>query len=167
MFFFALAGCDMEGPKGAPPTLETGSAAPPFALQLIGGGEAALSGYKGKPLVITFMASWCPCSHESAPVFKAVYEEYREKGVQFLMIGMQDGRSKFEKFYKEKGFPYPAGFDEGDRIAALYGVSSPPTTFFIGRDGTVVSSFYGKIVEKERLTAWVEGIAGEAKEAQK
>ncbi len=164
MLFFELAGCNLEGPKGVPPTLETGAAAPPFTLELIGGGEATLEAYKGSPLVMTFMASWCPCSHESAPVFKSVYEEYRKKGVKFLMIGMQDSKSKFTKFYKEKEFPYPAGFDKGDRIAALYGVSSPPTTFFIGRDGTIVSSFYGKIVEKEKLAAWVDGIVGEKKE---
>jgi peroxiredoxin len=59
---------------------------------------------------------------------------------------------------KKKGFKFSAGFDKGERIARLYGVSAPPTTFFIDSEGKVLSSFYGKIVEKDRLSAWVDEI---------
>jgi peroxiredoxin len=156
----ALAACcsACSSPKGAPPTLESGSPAPQFTLELIGGGQVTLDTYKGKPLVLIYMASWCPCSHESAPVFKEVYEEYHPEGVEFLMLGMQDSKSKFTKFVKKKGFKFSAGFDKGDRIARLYGVSAPPTTFFIDSEGKVLSSFYGKIVERDRLAAWVDEI---------
>jgi len=154
--FTGASGC--SSPKGAPPTLESGSPAPQFTLDLIGGGQATLDTYKGKPLVLIYMASWCPCSHESAPVFKEVYGKYHPKGVEFLMLGIQDSKSKFAGFVEEKGFEFPAGFDKGERIAGLYGVSAPPTTFFIDSEGKVASSFYGKIVETDRLSAWVDEI---------
>lgn len=154
-----VAGCSEDySPKGAPPSLESGSPAPQFTLELIDGGSVTLDSYKGSPLVLIYMASWCPCSLESAPVFKEVYEEYHPKGVEFLMLGIQDSKSKFTKFVKKKGFKFPTGFDKGERIARLYGVSAPPTTFFINREGVVLSSFYGKIIEKNVLSVWVDQI---------
>jgi len=152
-----FAGCN-KGPRGTQPTIKAGEAAPPFTLELIDGGTVTLDTFKGKPLVIITMASWCPCSHESAPVFKEVYEIYHPKGVEFLMLGIQDSKSKFTKFFKKKEFKFQAGFDKGNRIAKLYGVSAPPTTFFIDSEGKVVSAFYGKIIEKERLSAWIDEI---------
>lgn len=156
-FLVLAVGCS-KGPRGAQPVIRIGEAAPAFTLELLDGRTVTLDTFKGKPLVLITMASWCPCSHESAPVFKDVYEIYHPKGVEFLMLGIQDSEKKFEKFVKKKGFPFPAGFDKGDRIARLYGVSAPPTTFFIDKEGKVASAFYGKIIEKERLSTWIDEI---------
>ena len=154
-----IAGCSGDfSPRGAPPSLESGSPAPQFTLELVDGRSVTLDEYKGKPLVLIYMASWCPCSLESAPVFNKVYDEYHPKGVEFLMVGIQDSSSKFKKFVGEKGFKFSAGFDKGDNIARLYGVSAPPTTFFINKEGIVVNSYYGKIIEKNVLTVWVDQI---------
>ncbi len=150
-------GCS-KGPRGTQPLIKMGEPAPAFTLELLDGRTVSIDTFKGKPLVIITMASWCPCSHDSAPVFKEVYEIYHPKGVEFLMLGIQDSKSKFTKFVKKKEFKFPAGFDKGDIIAKLYGVSAPPTTFFINNEGKVVSAFYGKIIEKERLSAWVDEI---------
>lgn len=154
----ALTGCS-SGPKDKQPTAKVGTSAPSFSLNLINGGSVTPDSFKGKPLVITFMASWCPCSNESAPVFKETYSKYNPKGVEFLMIGIQDSESKFKKFVDKKQFTFPAGFDKGDKIARLYGVNAPPTTFFISRDGKIAKAFYGKLIEIDKLSAWVDEIA--------
>lgn len=157
LLFTVVTGC--SGPQDKQPTAKVGASAPTFTLNLVSGGYLTLDSFKGKPLVITFMASWCPCSNESAPVFKEAYGKYNPKGVEFLMIGIQDSESKFKKFVDKKQFPFPAGFDKGDKIARLYGVNAPPTTFFIDRDGKIARAFYGKLVEIEKLSAWIEEIA--------
>ncbi|MBI3397694.1 MAG: TlpA family protein disulfide reductase [Deltaproteobacteria bacterium] len=156
--FTVLTGCS-SGPKDKQPTAKVGTPAPAFSLNLINGGSVTLDSFKGKPLIITFMASWCPCSNESAPVFKEAYSKYNSKGVEFLMIGIQDSESKFKKFVDKKQFPFPTGFNKRDTIARLYGVNAPPTTFFIDRDGKIARAFYGKLIEIEKLSAWVEEIA--------
>lgn len=147
-----LTGCNESGK----PLLQVGEKAPDFMLPLIGGQQATLVQYAGKGLVITFMASWCPCSNESMPLMKQAYAKHHEE-VAFLMIGIQDSKSKFEGYVKKWAVPFATGFDDGDEIAKMYGVRSPPTTFFIGRDGIVKRAFYGNIKEKEsEFPGWVE-----------
>lgn len=158
LLFTVVTGCS-SGPQDKQHAAQVGASAPAFTLNLVSGGSLTLDSFKGKPLVITFMASWCPCSNESAPVFKEAYGKYNQKGVEFLMIGIQDSELKFKKFVEKKQFPFPAGFDKGDKIARLYGVNAPPTTFFINRDGKIARAFYGKLVEIEKLSAWIEEIA--------
>lgn len=142
-------------------SLRVGDKAPSFNLKLLSGDTKDLTAYQGKGLVITFMASWCPCSKQSIPLFKEAYRAYEDKGVEFLMIGIQDGRGKFERFVEEKGIPFPAGYDKGDRIALAYGVNSPPTTVFIGRDGEVKRVFYGNIgrdIGQEEFFKWIDEV---------
>ena len=150
-----LSGCGEE----SKPLLQVGAKAAPFTLELIGGKQSQLEQYAGKGLVITFMSSWCPCSNQSMPFMKQAYEKHSNGEVAFLMIGVQDSRSKFEKFVEKWQAPFPAGYDKGDKIANNYGVSSPPTTFFIDKNGVVKRAFYGNIAEKpQEFQQWVEEI---------
>jgi len=164
LLFTVLTGCS-SGPQDKQPTARIGEPAPQFTLNLIGGGSVTLNDFRDKPLVVTFMASWCPCSNESAPVFKEAYNRYNPKGVQFLMIGIQDSETKFTKFVDKKQFPFPTGFDKGDKIARLYGVNAPPTTFFITREGKIGRAFYGKLVEIEKLSGWIGEIREKGSES--
>lgn len=149
-----LSGCSESGR----PLLQVGEKAPPFTLQLIGGEQVSLGQYAGKGLVITFMASWCPCSNESMPLMNKAWLDHKDD-IAFLMIGTQDAKSKFEKFTQKWQTPFSAGFDEDDLIARAYGVSSPPTTFFIDKTGIVKRAFYGNIKEKpEDFPLWLEGL---------
>jgi len=147
-----LGGCSESGR----PLLQVGEKAPPFKLELLNGKQVSLGQYAGKGLVITFMSSWCPCSNESMPMMKQAYLDHKDN-ITFLMIGIQDAESKFEKFIKKWDVPFSTGFDEDDLIAKAYGVSSPPTTFFIDQTGIVKRAFYGNIKEKsEDFPNWIE-----------
>ena len=74
------------------------------------------------------------------------------------MIGIQDKERKFKKFLDKHNFPFPVGFDDSDKIAQVYSVNAPPTTFFITRDGRIKSAFYGRILDVDKLSKWVEEI---------
>ena len=156
--FFLIAlisGCGEE----SKPLLQVGEKALPFTLELIGGQQIQLGDYAGKALAITFMSSWCPCSNESMPLMKQAYATHQNDQIVFLMIGIQDSRSNFEDFVKKWNPPFPAGYDKKDRIANDYGVSSPPTTFFIDKNGIVKRAFYGNIAKKpDEFQQWVKEI---------
>ncbi len=151
----ALAGCFDDDVV----PLKVGIVAPPFTLALLGGGTADMEPPHGNGSghVLTFMASWCPCSNESIPLMKQAHARYQAEGIEFLMIGIQDSESKFEKFVDKWELPFSAGYDTGDRIARSYGITAPPTTIFIDRDGKVQRVFYGNIKEKEKeFLQWTE-----------
>lgn len=150
-----IPGCSEE----SKPLLQVGEKALPFTLELFDGKQSDLGQYSGKGLIITFMSSWCPCSNESMPLMKQAYSKHKNDQIVFLMIGIQDSKSKFEKFVSKWDAPFPAGYDKGDRIAKDYGVSSPPTTFFIDKNGIVKRVFYGNIAKKpDEFQKWVEEI---------
>jgi len=150
-----LSGCG--GPSK--PLLQVGEKALPFTLELTDGTQSRLEQYAGKGLVITFMSSWCPCSNESMPLMKQAYAKHKDDPVVFLMIGIQDSHAKFEKFVKKWEVSFPAGYDKGDRIAKDYGVGSPPTTFFIDKNGVVKRAFYGNVAKKPiEFLQWVEEV---------
>jgi len=151
-----MSGCSEEASK---PLLQVGEKALPFTLELLDGKQSHLEDYAGKGLVVTFMSSWCPCSNESMPLMKHAYSEHRNDPIVFLLVGTQDSRSKFEKFVAKWDVPFQAGYDKGDRIAKDYGVSSPPTTFFIDKNGVVKRAFYGNIAKKpDEFKQWIKEI---------
>lgn len=155
LFLVLLSGCSEE----AKPLLQVGEKATPFTLELLDGSTRRLEDYSGKGLVITFMSSWCPCSNNSMPLLQQATTAHKNDQIAFLMIGIQDSRKKFDKFTKKWDVPFAAGYDKGDRIAKDYGVSAPPTTFFIDRNGIVKRAFYGDIsIKPDEFRQWVKEV---------
>lgn len=151
----SVTGCMENGVE----VLQIGTKAPPFTLTLLDGKKVTLEDYSGKSLTITFMASWCPCSKDSIPFLKQAYKDYKDDGMQFLMVGTQDAESKFKKFVQKWEVPFPSGYDSEENFARNYGVSAPPTTIFIDKTGTVKRVFYGNIKEKQKeFPQWIEAI---------
>lgn len=140
------------------PAITIGAPLPEFTIELLTGETVTSGDFKGKPLVVAFMAEWCPCSNDSAPAFKEAHSRYSQKGVEFLIVGFQDSEEKFRKFVERKRLPFRAAFDKGDRVGGSFGVIAPPTTFFITADGLVHNAFYGKIDDPDKLSAWIEEI---------
>lgn len=118
-----------------------------FTLPLFNGGNVTLSSLKGKPVVINFWASWCPPCREEAPILEEVWRRYKDKGVTFIGVDIQDAEADARAYIKEFGITYPNGPDIRGRIAIDYGVSGIPVTFFVNREGLIVSRWVGAINE--------------------
>ncbi len=118
-------------------------AAPEFTLELMGGGAVSTAELRGQVVMLDFWASWCPPCREEAPVLAQVYEEYRDRGVEFVGISLWDNAGDAELFLQQQGHEYPNGVDEGGKIAISYGVRGIPEKFFINRDGKKVRKFSG------------------------
>ena len=120
-------------------------------LAKIDGNEVHLSDFIGKSVVLNFWASWCsPCKMEM-PDFNEKYLEIGEE-VQFLIINMTDGsRETVETasaFIAEQGYSFPVFYDTDQDAAAIYGVYSLPTTYFIDAEGNAIAQATGAIDEE-------------------
>ena len=106
---------------------------------------------KGKPIVINFWASWCPPCKSEMPNFQKVYEELGEK-VQFLMVNVTDGSRETKTtafdYIESKGYTFPVYYDSNQSATYAYYISAMPTTFFINKNGDIITSVQGAIDEK-------------------
>jgi cytochrome c biogenesis protein CcmG/thiol:disulfide interchange protein DsbE len=122
-----------------------GRAAAPFSLTLFDGSRFTLAEHGGKVVLVNFWASWCIPCREEAPLLEATWRAYREHGVVFVGVNIQDSEPAARAFIREFGTTYPNGQDPGGRIAIDYGVYGIPELFFIGRDGRIAYKHIGAI----------------------
>ena len=141
--FLVVQGCS-ENPAPAK------EIAPDFRLRLFNGGSFKLSDYKGKPVLINFLASWCIPCREEIPVLNEAYDEYKPKGVVFLAIAVDDTEENARKFIEEFKLSFPAGLDKSGDIKNAYGLYGVPMTLFIDKEG-VIDYLHPGLVTKELL----------------
>jgi peroxiredoxin len=115
-----------------------GSAAPAFSLRDINGNVVDSSHLLGKPTAINFFATWCsPCIDE-IPGLVDVYNRYRDRGFELVGISLDtDTRENLPTFVKTHRIEYRILLGDLATARAYGGVSSIPTTVFIGKDGTI------------------------------
>jgi cytochrome c biogenesis protein CcmG/thiol:disulfide interchange protein DsbE len=123
--------------RQAPP-LEAGLA-PQFEITTFEGETVGLADLRGKAVVINFWASWCVPCRDEAPALEAMWRKYKEQGVVVLGVDYVDTESEALKFIQEFGQTYPNGPDVGTEISQKYKITGVPETYFITREGQVLS----------------------------
>ncbi|MBR5867854.1 MAG: TlpA family protein disulfide reductase [Clostridia bacterium] len=126
---------------------EQSQLAPDFTVYDGNGNPVKLSDFRGKPVVINFWASWCYYCKEEMPDFEDAAKTYPQ--VQFLMVNATDGiretKKRAKAYVAEEGFTFPVVYDTKRDAVKSYRVTSFPTTYFIGADGTVVTGAGGML----------------------
>jgi peroxiredoxin len=137
-----------DPPKGAklvdavPIPGQTGSfllnqPAPDFELKTLDGEKVRLADLRGRPVLLSFWASWCgPCRRE-LPQLSALLQEYKDKGLVVLGINDED-KGKARKYAGEAGLVFQTLDDSSSKVHRLYRVRSIPTVFLIDRNGKIV-----------------------------
>ncbi len=126
-------------------TKEPDYSAPDFTMYDADGNDVRLSDFFGNPIVLNFWASWCsPCKMEM-PHFDDACGENPD--VQFIMLNVtsSDNRSDADSLIAKEGYTFPVYYDTKGYASMTYGTSSLPTTFFIDRDGNLVTYAVGMI----------------------
>jgi cytochrome c biogenesis protein CcmG, thiol:disulfide interchange protein DsbE len=131
-------------------------AAAAFSLPALGhsGQRVALSGYRGRPLIVNFFASWCdPCKTET-PLLATFYRAEKGK-VALVGLDENDVIGNATSFTRADGVGYPVGWDPQFSVASAYGVNALPQTFFLNARHQVVDRIFGAVT----LTELHKGIA--------
>ncbi len=131
--------------------------APDFTLKTFEGATISLKSLRGKPVVINFWASWCPPCREEAPLLERTWRAYRNHGVIFLGVDLQDRLEDALNYIREFDITYPNGPDPTGEISIDYGVSGLPVTFFVSRKGVIVRRHVGAL-DKRTLISSIEEI---------
>jgi peroxiredoxin len=109
-----------------------------FTLKDLDGRTVNLSDYKGKTIVLYFMATWCPECRSAIPHLKELYASYNPKGLIFLSIDVMESKEKAAAFSRKYNIPYPILLDEEGKVYRNYGVGGVPVKALIDRDGRII-----------------------------
>jgi thiol-disulfide isomerase/thioredoxin len=121
-----------------------GKAAPDFTLESLDGKNIKLSDFHGKGVLLNFWATYCgPCKIEM-PWFVELQSQYGPQGLQIIGVAMDDAsKEDIAKFAKDMGVNYPILLGKESVGDAYGGVNVLPTTYFIDRDGKIISREFG------------------------
>ncbi len=145
-----LLGCIIAGlllSQGCSEDVPAKEIAPDFSVLLFDGNSFRLGAYRGKPVLINFLASWCMPCREEIPILNRVYGEYT-KDVVFVAIAVGDTEENAKEFVDEFNLSFSAGIDGTGEIEEAYGVYGVPTTFFIDGKGIISYRHMGSVTEK-------------------
>lgn len=127
------------------PSILTGRPAPDFSLTLFDGRTIRLSDFRGKVVFLNFWASWCPPCRAEARLLEQSWQSYKDQGVVFVGVDIQDTEEDARRFIQEFGITYMNGRDAKSRIAIDYGVYGIPETFLIDKDGRITYKHIGAL----------------------
>lgn len=122
--------------------IDIGDPAPDFTLNdLTTGKTLSLSDFKGKPVILTFWATWCPRCWEELDYVSARFSD--DSSVQILLVNMETQSSspahlkRIKKKAAEHQVKFPMLLDKKLKVWDIYGVNSLPTTVIVDAEGKV------------------------------
>jgi thiol-disulfide isomerase/thioredoxin len=142
--------------------------------------------FRGKVLVVNVTGSWCPNCHDEAPFLAQMYDKYHSQGLEVVALNFEEpdqlqNPTRLRAFIKEYGIHYTVllgGETDSakEKLTQAVNWDAWPTTFFVGRDGTVrgvhagfPSPGSGELYKetKEKFTSTVEKLLAENQTSSK
>jgi thiol-disulfide isomerase/thioredoxin len=151
---FAWFGRRSSGP-------DEGTPAADFSLPLVtgAGGRASLADFRGKPVLVDVVASWCGVCRRAAPVLAAASRVPRTREVAFLTVSLDEDREAARALAGAWEIPHAVAHGDG-RFARSYGITLLPTFVLIDAEGRVrhVSTGAPRAADVER---WLSEVGAE------
>jgi peroxiredoxin len=127
-------------------TLAQGEKAPEVTFISIAGDKISTANLRGKVVMVNFWATSCTtCVHEM-PAMVDTYNKFKDQGLEFVAVAMQyDPPNYVVNFTETRKLPFTVALDSGGDIARSFGdVTLTPTTFVIGKDGSILKRYVGE-----------------------
>ncbi len=126
-----------------------GRTASDFSLQLFDGRTFSLSQQRGHAVVVNLWASWCPPCRKEMPDLENVWQEYRDRGVVFVGVAVDDNDRDSLAFIQQIGVDYPVGPDRSGTIGNQYAPDGLPVTTVLNREGKITAQKTGAVTASE------------------
>jgi len=149
LYGFACRAETIQQPNGPP----VGSVAPDVKVKnALTGEEAPLSSLRGKVVVMTFWAAWCPSCRQELPVLERIQEIVGKDNLTALAINYRENPDSWGRLKKAAaGWQITLVDDQSGWIARHYKVTLIPHMFIIDREGKILANHlgYGRTMNTE------------------
>ncbi len=119
--------------------------APAFTLNSLDGKKISLSDFKGKPVLITFWATWCDSCKEEMPILEK-FSQGRRDQLTILLITIDGERKRAVQTIIDKNkVTLPVLLLLKEKVMDQYGVRGwVPLTFLVDQEGMLIGKIVGQ-----------------------
>jgi len=114
-----------------------GKMAPPLLVHELDGKEFDLAALRGKVVVVSFWATWCPDCRQEMPALDEYYRQFHDRGVEMIGLSVDQGRDHNEVRKAMKTVHYPAAMLSDARSNGFGTPNLLPITYVIDSNGVV------------------------------
>lgn len=120
---------------------------PEFSLpSALDGNQVTSDDFKGKALLITFFATWCPPCRQEVPSLIKLHEKYTGRGFSVIGLSMDErGPKVVVRLIEKEKINYPILMSDSKTEKGFGGISGIPTSFLVNREGEVVKRYPGYV----------------------
>jgi len=134
--------------------------APDFTLPTTDGKQVALSDYRGRPVVVTFLSGHCSHSFDMLPILAKLKKKYEPLGITVLPVYINSGSvENILTWSSEMKLGYPFLVSSTKELSKAYDSRMVPATFLIDEKGQVRQKFVGYKSETELDVAFANLIS--------
>ena len=91
---------------------------------------------KGKEVILSFWASWCPECRQQMPILNGFAKEYRDI-IEIIGVNTGEAKKTIMSFVKDKGIEYKILLDAKGQVAKIYDVVGVPANVLINKEGLI------------------------------
>lgn len=123
------------------------ASAPAATFTTLEGKPIVLSELRGKVVLVNFWATSCPGCIKEMPELVETYKQYKDRGFEVVAVAMRyDPPNYVLNFVQTRHLPFPVALDvDGAHARAFGNVQLTPTSFIIGKDGSVIEEKLGTL----------------------
>lgn len=116
-----------------------------LGLTSLDGDPVAPSDYVGRPVWVTFWATYCHACKLEEPDMRRAFDAYRADGLVLLAIDVGEEANVVRRYVEERDLPWTVLLDEPGTAVDAFGAIGTPIHYFIAADGTIVSRAFGRL----------------------
>ncbi len=141
--FFIMC-CFVAAATAVSASPEVGDVPPDYLGRDENGEKIYLSEHKGKVVIVTFWATWCPPCLKELPVLEGIQRQAGHDHVKVIAVNYRQGRSAYRQIIKKtEDFEITIAYDPRDRASNKYKIKALPNMFIIDRQGKIAAHHVG------------------------